>query len=88
MFEVIALKLFSLSWMSIAIVVFGSTLLLIIVGYSFRPDDELLLKRLKNLGLPVVGKGPELNVCETLDIGTKAVRALPFVRRPLDSSLE
>jgi hypothetical protein len=45
----------------------------IIAYYTQRPDEELLFKKLQNLGIPTVGKGPQVNVSEALEIGSKTV---------------
>ncbi|KAM3065604.1 Cytochrome P450 monooxygenase boa7 [Clarireedia jacksonii] len=51
----------------------------IIAYYTQRPNEELLLKRLENLGIPVVGKGPQVNVSEALEIGSTKYPETPWI---------
>lgn len=43
----------------------------VVLFLYYKPEDEL--KKLKSLGLPVVGKGPEIDVSKALDEGMRLV---------------
>lgn len=62
-----------LGWKSITLIVIFFILAAIFVVWTQRPEEELLLKKLKALGLPVVGVGPNVNVSEALETGTQTV---------------
>ncbi|PQE10414.1 hypothetical protein CJF32_00000961 [Rutstroemia sp. NJR-2017a WRK4] len=51
----------------------------IIAYYTQKPDEELLFKKLENLGLPIIGKGPQVNVSEALEIGSKTYPETPWI---------
>lgn len=80
MFEVPSVpKLLALSGTNTVIIVVSLFAILIIVGYASRPNEESLLQRLKDLGLPVVtGEGSDVNISEALEIGSQLVRLLPL----------
>ncbi|PQE13574.1 hypothetical protein CJF31_00004987 [Rutstroemia sp. NJR-2017a BVV2] len=72
--ELVRGTLFDLKLRNIFGLVGGLILVIgIIAYYTQKPDEELLFKKLENLGLPIVGKGPQVNVSEALEIGSKTV---------------
>lgn len=62
-----------LRWKNIALIAVFFTLVAIFIAWTRRPDEELLLQTLKDLDLPIVGKRPNVNVSEALEIGTTTV---------------
>ncbi|KAB8298607.1 hypothetical protein EYC80_000786 [Monilinia laxa] len=68
-----------LDWKSTTLIVIFFILATIVVVWTQRPEEELLLEKLKALGLPVVGVGPNVNVSEALETGTQTYPDSPYV---------
>ncbi|APA15880.1 hypothetical protein SS1G_09238 [Sclerotinia sclerotiorum 1980 UF-70] len=68
-----------LRWKNIALIAVFFTLVAIFIAWTRRPDEELLLQTLKDLDLPIVGKRPNVNVSEALEIGTTTYPNSPYV---------
>lgn len=62
-----------LGWNSIFLILGFLILAAILIAWTQKPDEELLLEKLKDLDLPIVGVGPNVNVSESLEIGTQTV---------------